>query len=229
VDASLALGYTGDMKDMLPIEDALRKKGEKILEEFEKVCADEGVKAEKKMNKGVVDDTIVQEGENHDLIVISKTGEHTHLIKGLMGSTTEPVLHKSSTAVLVTPQHFKEIENPFVAYDGSKAAGNALHFACRFCKRLGIDLAALIVEDDSEKSKKIGHQAMEICKEHEIKPEIIIIPGYPEEEILKFARIRKMDLAFLGSHGHTRLRQFIIGSTTLFVTRNSSIPVFVVR
>lgn len=229
VDASLALGYAGDVKGLLPIEDTLKKKGEKILEEFRQACAERDIKAEKKMIKGVVDETIVHEGKNHDLIIISQTGEHTHFIRGVMGSTTEPVLHKSGTTVLATPEHYKEVERPFVAYDGSTAATNALDFACRFCSRLNLPLVILMIEDDPDKSRKVGHKASDICKEHRIEPEILVIPGYPEEEILKLARIRKMDLAFLGSHGHTRLREFIIGSTTLFVTRNTNIPVFVTR
>jgi nucleotide-binding universal stress UspA family protein len=229
VDASLALGYVGDVKDLLPIEDAMRKKGEKILAEFQELFTNEGIGAETKIIKGIVDEIIVEEGKTHDLIVISQTGEHTHFIKGLMGSTTEPVLHKSATTVLVTPEHYKEIESPFAAYDGSMAAGRALDFACRFCLRQSLPLAILIVEDNAEKSKQAGGRAIDICKEHEIEPEIVVVPGYPEEEILKFARIRRMDLAFLGSHGHTRLREFILGSTTLFVTRNIEIPVFVTR
>lgn len=229
VDASLALGYVGDVKDLMPIEDALHKKGDKILEQFRQACAEEGIVAETKRVKGVVDEAIIEESRNHDLLVISQTGEHTHFIKGLMGSTTEPVLHKSDTTVLVTPEHYKGIERPFVAYDGSRAASNALDFACRFCVRFGFPLAILIVEDNGEKSKKIGHYATEICEEHGIEPEIVVVPGYPEEEILKFARIRRMDLAFLGSQGHTRLREFIIGSTTLYITRNTEIAVFVTR
>ncbi len=229
VDASLALGYSGDVKDLLPLEEAMNKKGDKILEEFREAFAAEEIEAETRIIKGVVDDTIVDEGKNHDLIVIPQTGEHTQFIKGLMGSTTEPVLHKSSTAVLVTPGDFKKIENAFAAYDGSNAAGNALKFACNFCKRLNLPLAILIVENNGEKSKKIGQSAEDICKEQGVEPEIVVVPGYPEEEILKFAIIRKMDLAFLGSHGHTRLREFILGSTTLFVTRQAKTAVLVTR
>jgi nucleotide-binding universal stress UspA family protein len=229
VDASLALGYTGNMRDMVPVEDALKKTGSQILEKFLKKCEGEGIDPKVLMIKGVVDDTIVQEGKNHDLIVISRTGEHAHFIKGLMGSTTEPVLHRSETTVLVTPEIFEEIKQPFVAFDGSRAAVKALGFACRFCKRLDLPLAILIVEDKVDKGKELVQQAQSVCTESRIEPEVVAIPGYPEDEILKFTRIGKMDLAFLGSHGHSRLREFIIGSTTLFVTRNTEIAVFVIR
>jgi nucleotide-binding universal stress UspA family protein len=48
-------------------------------------------------------------------------------------------------------------------------------------------------------------------------------------EILKYSRQRKADLIILGSHGRNIVEKLLIGSVTQAITRNSEIPVMVVR
>lgn len=48
-------------------------------------------------------------------------------------------------------------------------------------------------------------------------------------EILKYSRERNADLIVMGSHGHNAVGRLLLGSVTRSVTRNSEIPVMVVR
>jgi len=58
--------------------------------------------------------------------------------------------------------------------------------------------------------------------------EIIVKTGNPEEVILQQADERNCDIIVMGSHGHGKLADMLIGSTARRVLRQSQKPVFVV-
>lgn len=62
-----------------------------------------------------------------------------------------------------------------------------------------------------------------------ITDEIIVEEGHPVEVILEVAQNRNCDLIVMGSHGHSKLVDIVMGSTTRRVLRRSQIPVLTVR
>ena len=49
--------------------------------------------------------------------------------------------------------------------------------------------------------------------------------GDPEARILELKESIGADLIVMGAYGHTRIREFILGSTTSHVLRKSDVPV----
>ena len=67
-------------------------------------------------------------------------------------------------------------------------------------------------------------------KDHPAVDDIIVERGgNPVDEILKQAIKLNCDLIVLGSHGHGKLEDVMIGSTARRVVRRSAVPVLVVR
>jgi len=59
--------------------------------------------------------------------------------------------------------------------------------------------------------------------------EILIESGQPAEVIVETARERNCDLIVVGTHGHSTLKDVLVGSTARWVLKNSPIPVLVIR
>lgn len=53
--------------------------------------------------------------------------------------------------------------------------------------------------------------------------------GQPVIEIIEAAREQQIDLIIMGTHGHTGLKHFLLGSVTENVVRHAKCPVLVVR
>ena len=53
--------------------------------------------------------------------------------------------------------------------------------------------------------------------------------GNPVEKIISHSEQEKFDLIVMGTHGHGKLEDAMIGSTARRVVRRSEIPVLVVR
>jgi nucleotide-binding universal stress UspA family protein len=56
-----------------------------------------------------------------------------------------------------------------------------------------------------------------------------VVPGYPEDVILNYARSAKYDLVVIGTHGRSGFQRLWIGSVAERISRNSPIPVVLVR
>lgn len=59
--------------------------------------------------------------------------------------------------------------------------------------------------------------------------EQIVVRGIPDEEILKMARDKKIDVIVIGTHGRTGIDRLLFGSTAEKVVRKAPCPVLSVR
>ena len=55
------------------------------------------------------------------------------------------------------------------------------------------------------------------------------LTGPPHQRIVDVMRDGEYDLLFIGAYGHSRIIEMVLGSTTEYVLRNSSAPVFLTR
>lgn len=63
----------------------------------------------------------------------------------------------------------------------------------------------------------------------DIEIESKLLEGHPGHEIIDFAENNGIDLIVMGTHGKSGLDRFLLGSVAEKVTRNSHVPVMVVR
>ena len=71
--------------------------------------------------------------------------------------------------------------------------------------------------------------AIKLCRQQRVEPEIVVRTGHPVEEILKEARRSKADLLVMGSHGSSGFGSSM-GSVTFGVLHGESrVPILVVR
>jgi len=212
------------------IESGLNERAESILNNFRERCEKAGVRPELKKVTGLIDESIIEEGKKADLIILAQRGEHYPLTGvGLLGSTSEAVVRKAGKPVIVTPIQYKKIERVGLAYDESKPSEKALQLAIAFCMKTRWPLSVLHITDDTVSAEKIRRKIESFFSPYDIEHDLIVRKGKEEQEILRFIEDGSVDLLFMGAYGHSRLRELILGSTTSYVIRKSSIPVLLVR
>ncbi len=217
---------------LLPvIESGLEAKGATIHAEFREQCEAAGIHPETKKVVGVIDETIVEEGRKCcDWVLLAQRGEHFHLGGGaILGSTAQSVVRRSGKPVLVTPEHFREIETMALAYDGSTPADNALKLAAELSQRAGWPLSVVIITDDQALGAIRSQKARDFLTPLAVDSTVIVLKGKEDKELLQFIREGSADLLVMGAYGHNRLRELLLGSTTSSVIRKSTIPVLLTR
>jgi len=217
--------------EFLPrIEEALNKRGDTILKNFEDRCREANTPAEVKKVTGLIDEMIVEEGKKADWILLAQRGEHYRLTTGgLLGSTAGSVVRKSRTPVMVTPVEFREIESMGIAYDGSPPADHALETAAELARKTRWPLTTVTVCDDPRAAAELTRKVEDFLEPYEIDNEMIILRGKADREIAKFIEEGSVELMVMGAHSRVTLRDLFLGSTTTHVIRSSRIPVFVIH
>jgi nucleotide-binding universal stress UspA family protein len=80
---------------------------------------------------------------------------------------------------------------------------------------------------------KLGERTLEEARKYfehfTPKVELQLLAGHANEEIIKFIKERDADCLFIGAYGHSRIIEMVLGSTTEYVLRNSTCPVFMSR
>jgi nucleotide-binding universal stress UspA family protein len=212
------------------IEEGLNERADTILSDFRKQCETAGLLPEVKKVTGIIDDEIVEESKNADLIILAQRGEHFPISRSiLLGSTAEAVVRKSGKPVLVTPEHFKEIEAIGLAYDGSRSAGNALNIAAELSSKARWPLTSIIITSDGNLAAELRKKIEDTLAPYDIDSEILVLQGREEKEIIKFINEGAVELMLMGAYGHSRFKELLLGSTTSYVIRNSRIPVLLTR
>jgi len=219
-------------QEFLPaIENSLDVKADTILREFRDQCEAAGLHPETKKVRGVIDEAIIEEGRKCcDWILLAQRGEHFHIGGGaILGSTAQSVVRRSGKPVLVTPEHFREIESIAVAYDGSAPADKALKLAAELSEHASWPLSVVIVTADPSAGETISRKAEDFLESDRIDSATLILPGKEDKELLKFIREGAVELLVMGAYGHNRLRELMVGSTTSAIIRKSTIPVLLTR
>lgn len=219
-------------QEFLPaIENSLDVKADAILREFRDQCEAAGLNPETKKVRGVIDEAIIEEGRKCcDWILLAQRGEHFHIDgDAILGSTAQSVVRRSGKPVLVTPEHFREIESIAVAYDGSAPADKALKLAAELSEHASWPLSVVIVTADPSAGAIISRKAEDFLESDRIDSATLILPGKEDKELLKFIREGAVELLVMGAYGHNRLRELMVGSTTSAIIRKSTIPVLLTR
>lgn len=177
--------------------------------------------------------TILEEEQDSDLVVLGKRGENAPYESDVIGSSVEWLARQSSKPCLVTPKKLRPIKKVVAAYDGSTHSEKALTNAFHLVRALGIPITIVTVapedEDDPVRWRNILNEGVEMADREGLSVSEALLRGDPEDKILQYCDEQSVDLLIIGAYGHSRIREFLLGSTTFQILLRSEIPVYLTR
>ncbi len=229
-DVSGSLGFEPYLDMSSKIRDALKQRGDLILESFNNEASPDQSPAETVNTIGIVANEIAEQARVVDLVIIGHRGVNEKYSTGLLGSNAESITRKSPKPVFVTPLAFRPCTKPLLAYDGSAKAAAVMHQAAELCVQLGTGLTVLTVSSDEARGREILDEAGKYLAPYNMEVSLELQrTGNAPERIANFIRERDHDLLFIGAYGHSRIIEMVLGSTTEYVLRNAECPVFLHR
>ncbi len=212
--------------------DVLERKGETIVEAFNHRCEQAGIPADGALKMGHPSRVIVEEENRTELLIIGQRGQHADIVGEALGSTAERVLRHSIKPCLVTPSEFQPINKIMAAYDGSGHASQGLHVAIELAKALNVELIILTVTEGKEiaETERISAEGLKLAESHDCRATNLIVENHRSSQgILESAQEQECHLIVMGAYGHSRIRELILGSTTMNLMTRSHLPVMLVR
>lgn len=163
------------------------------------------------------------------LLVIGKRGCSSAEAHGQLGSHVEQLLRAQDKPVLVAQQRFKPPLRLMLAFDGSATAQKCLMMlaASPLCRGLLVHI--VLAAEHTEDTGVDLNTAAEQLTAAGFTTQTAIIAGEPEKVLPQYQLDHHIDLMIMGAYGHSRIRQFFLGSTTTAMMSTTQSALLVLR
>ncbi len=226
-DLAGAIGVEPYLNLSPKMEKILQEKGKALLEAHREVVTAAGFDCETELVTGIIASEILKRAESADAVVVGQRGSNARFHAGLAGSVSEVLVRRATCPVVVVPQKPGPIGDILLAYDGSPPSTRALEHAARLAAGLKVPVAVVAVTDDGAEGDNMLAPARRLLSEAGVTSTFATRPGKAGEAIV--AEAAGHGLLVAGAHGHSRIVELVVGSTTEYLLRNTPIPVLFER
>ena len=224
---TLGADYHNWERDEQVIQEA-NHKVKQLLASFAERCAESQISFNVLQDAGLPYEEILRESQRYDLVLV---GHDTHFRFGTVDQPDETlwkVLKRGPRPVVIAPPQLEPGSSAVVAYNGSPQADRALQAFQSSGLDFGEEVCVLSADDDREEAARQAERAVEFLRLHQIN--VVAHASGPvdsvSQAILEEVRQRSARLLVMGACGHSAVREFLLGSITKAVLKESTVPVF---
>lgn len=159
------------------------------------------------------------------LLVIGKQGESHPQPGALVGDNVERVVRGVHRPVLIVTGEYSPPASLMLAFDGSPTMDKAVRMIADspLLKRLPCHLVTVGESNDALS------QAAQTLREAGHDVTVAALQGDVEQTLHQYQNRQDIDLVVMGAYGHSRIREFFVGSTTNALLRGATVPHLVLR
>ncbi|KAI7747357.1 hypothetical protein M8C21_007990 [Ambrosia artemisiifolia] len=86
-----------------------------------------------------------------------------------------------------------------------------------------------VMKAEEESAAKVIARASELCDQHKIKAEFLVLKGKPKEILVESVEQMDIDLLVVGSRGLGQIKRAVLGSISDYCAHHANCPVLIVR
>lgn len=206
------------------------QRGRAILDAAKAHAEAAGVtQVDERLRHGQLVDTLQEMQGETRLLVLGKRGFSSADAHGHMGLHVERVIRSLDKPILLTQQSFAEPRRVMLAFDGSATAQKSLEMLAASPLAQGLPVHLVMAGADVEAAQMQMAAASSILTAAGFDVKTAIIAGEPETVLHQYQQEHVIDLMIMGAYGHSRIRQFIVGSTTTAMICNAKCSLLILR
>jgi len=163
------------------------------------------------------------------LLVIGKQGEDSGSEVQLIGSQLESVIRTMHRPILVTPADFKAPASAMLAFDASATSRKGIEMLVASLLLKGTPIHLVTVSSDTHEARAALDAARDKLADAGFEVHVAILEGEVEARLRDYQAEHAIELLVMGAYGHSRIRQFFVGSTTTNMLRSATTPLLLLR
>lgn len=219
------LASLDDKRNKLAFEE-----GSRLLETASRLITEAGApQPQVHQRHGALVETLRDLESDIRLLVIGKQGEGSGDDARLIGSQLESVIRTMHRPILVTPANFRPPTSAMFAFDASETARKGVEMLASSPLLQGIPIHLVSVSSDAFETRAAMNVALDRLEAAGLNVRAAIIEGAVESALRTYQNDHAIELVVMGAYGHSRIRQFLIGSTTTNMLRSASTPLLLLR
>lgn len=174
-------------------------------------------------------DALLEHEDSARLMIIGRSGKGHYDDFKVLGSHIETLIRQVHTPVAIVPPQFHEPTNFMLAYDGSESTDKAITQVINGGILSGLDCHLVMVDkQDGHCQDKLDTASARLA-ENGFNVRARMLDGDVYQALWRYKSDHAVDLMVMGAFGHSKWRQFFLGSTTLKMLEDSRIPLVVLR
>ena len=163
------------------------------------------------------------------LLVIGKQGEDSGSEVQLIGSQLESVIRTMHRPILVTPTDFRAPASAMLAFDASATSRKGVEMLVASPLLKGMPIHLVTVSSDTHEARAALDAARDKLADAGFEVHVAILEGEVEARLRDYQAEHAIELLVMGAYGHSRIRQFFVGSTTTNMLRSATTPLLLLR
>ena len=178
---------------------------------------------------GELVDTLIELESDIRLLVMGRQGEHGDSAGEHIGSHLENVVRTLHRPILVIPSDYTAPQRILIAFDGSATTCKAVEMVAASPLFRGLSCHLVMVGADKADAREQLDWARTTLERAGFQVIAGIRSGHVEEVLCAYRTEHAIDLIVMGAYGHSRIREFLVGSTTTKLIRQSRVPLLLLR
>lgn len=208
-----------------------REQGRLMLEAAKERALADGVTTLSTLQRhGGFPDTLLELEKDIRLLVMGKSGESSGAaVNHHVGSHLETVIRTMHRPILVTPREYTLPHTVMFAFDGSPTTRKGIEMVAASPLFKGLVCHILMAGKDSPELHAQLDWAQNTLKQAGFDTEAEIRNGDVAKALEHYQQEHDIGLLIMGAYGHSRIREFLVGSITTQILVHTRIPVLVLR
>jgi nucleotide-binding universal stress UspA family protein len=178
---------------------------------------------------GELVDTLLEFQGDIRLLVMGRQGEQGDNLGEHVGSHLENVVRTLHRPILVIPADYTEPQRILIAFDGSATTRKAVEMVAASPLFRGLPCHVVMVGADKPESREQLDWARTTLEKAGFEVTASLRAGQVEEVLCGYRTEHDIDLIVMGAYGHSKIREFLVGSTTTKLIRQSKVPLLLLR
>ncbi|MGQ7300502.1 universal stress protein [Marinobacter nauticus] len=163
------------------------------------------------------------------LFVMGLHGESSSDRDVHIGSQLETVIRSVHHPILLVPDEYSEPKSAMVAFDGSATAFKGIEMIAASPVLRGMPLHLVMVGADTADRWEQLKKAEKMLEGLGVEITLAIRAGDVEPTLHAYQEEHSIDILVMGAYGHSRIRQFLVGSTTTTMLKTAHKPLVILR
>lgn len=206
-----------------------RRQGQMFLEAAKRHVENAFPEPSLRQRHGDLVDTLVELENEIRLLVIGRQGKRSGGVGDQIGHQVERVIRALHKPVWVVHEKFQVPKRIMIAYDHSKTAQKAVDMVAGSPLFRDIPVHVVMVGADTGDHRAQLDGAAQKLIEQGFTTETALVSGDVEEALNDYAMAHDMHALVMGAYGHSRIREFFVGSHTNKLLSSSKIPLLLLR
>ncbi|WP_296933560.1 universal stress protein [uncultured Marinobacter sp.] len=204
--------------------------GHHMLDEAHKRVTEAGIgEVIQRQRHGDLTESLLALENQTRLLVMGLHGESSSERDTHVGSQLETVIRSMHRPILLVPDEYTQPRSAMLAFDGSATAFKGVELLAGSPVLKGMPLHLVMVGPDTNDRWEQLKKAEKMLAGLESEITLAIRAGDVEPALHDYQEEQDIDILVMGAYGHSRIRQFLVGSTTTRMLETARKPLVVLR